>query len=244
MGRVSGADAWGTGFRGWGPRGLGKAWEEMGARLGPERPELLLPLLPLPFRHPSLALSLCPAAVPETARLGSCRRSPAAARPPRPAWARQAERGKSERRGGAAGSRSSGQRSYGEPGWQRPPRRGDAGDRGRARVCGVVYTGGEDAVAVGGWGRVVVQLGPSEPPRNAGWRRPGQGNLAFGGMNEELWKRLPTPCERIGQRARACVRVCLAFGAVWSWARLLDCPVAVLGSNCPPARPTPGERRV
>lgn len=97
---------------------------------------------------------------------------------------------------------------------------------------------------MGGWGRVVVQLGPSEPPGNAGWRRPGQGNLAFGGMNEELWKRLPTPCERIGQRARACVRVCLAFGAVWSWARLLDCLVAVLGSNRPPARPTPVERRV
>lgn len=190
--------------------------------MGPKRPELLLPLLPLPFCHPSLAPSRCPAAVPEAARLGSCRRFPAAARPPRPAWARQAESGKSERRGGVAGRRGAGAEGNEAMG-QRPPRRGDAGDRGTARICGVVYTGGEDAVAVGGWGRVAVQLGPSEPPGNAGWRRPGQGNLAFGGMNEELWKRLPTPCERIGRRARACVRVCLGFGAVWSWARLLDC---------------------
>ena len=63
-------------------------------------------------------------------------------------------------------------------------------------------------------GRLVAQLAPLEPPRVLGWRRPGEGNLAFGGMNEELWKRLPTPPgERIGRRARLCVRVCLGFGA-------------------------------
>lgn len=136
MGRVSGADAWGTGFRGWGPRGLGRAWEEMGARLGPERPELLLPLLPLPFRQPSLALSLCPAAVPEAARLGSCRRSPAAARPPRPAWARQAERGKSERRGGVAGRRGAGAQGNEAMG-----SRGGSGPRAGATLAIVVERG-------------------------------------------------------------------------------------------------------
>lgn len=59
-------------------------------------------------------------------------------------------------------------------------------------------------------------------------------------MNEELWKRLPTPCERIGQRARACVRVCLAFGAVWSWARLLDCPGRGPGVQLPARSPYAG----
>lgn len=66
-------------------------------------------------------------------------------------------------------------------------------------------------------GQVVAQLAPYSPLR-APWCRgmeaPVQGNLAFGGMNEKLWKRLPTSSgKRIGQRARACVRVCLGFGA-------------------------------
>lgn len=63
-------------------------------------------------------------------------------------------------------------------------------------------------------GRVVAQLAPLETPRITGWRRPAEGNLAFAGMNEELWKRLPTPPgERIGRRARVCMRECLGFGA-------------------------------
>lgn len=69
-------------------------------------------------------------------------------------------------------------------------------------------------------GRVVAQRtpleAPREPPGTAGWRRPGPGNLAFGGMNGERWERLPTaPCDPIGRRARACVRVCLGLGAAW-----------------------------
>lgn len=50
------------------------------------------------------------------------------------------------------------------------------------------------------------------------------------GMNEELGKRLPTPPgEWIGRRARACVRVCLGFGAAW-----------VLGAAAWPPRRGPG----
>lgn len=79
-------------------------------------------------------------------------------------------------------------------------------------------------------GRLVAQLAPLEPPRILGWRRPGEGNLAFGGMNEELWKRLPTPPgERIGRRARLCVLVCLGSGAA-----------RVLGAAARPPRRGPG----
>lgn len=55
-------------------------------------------------------------------------------------------------------------------------------------------------------------------------------------MNEELWKRLPAPTgERIGWRARACVRCVQDSGPPGSWARLLGCPVAILCPQCPPA---------
>lgn len=207
MGRGGGggprrADARETGFRGWGPRG--RAREETGARLGPERPELLLSA---PSRPPPSALCSLPArgrgsGGGETRELPAL---PAAARRPRPAWERRALRGRSEWRGGVAGQRGAG---------------GDGGDRDGARVCGAAYTRGEDAVAVGGWGAgrgATDPLGgPREPPGTAGWRRPGPGSLAFGGMNGERWERLPTaPCDPIGRRARACVRVCLGLGAAW-----------------------------
>lgn len=49
-------------------------------------------------------------------------------------------------------------------------------------------------------------------------------------MNEELWKRLPTPPgEWVGRRTRACVRVCLGFRAAW-----------VLGAAAWPPRRGPG----
>ena len=51
---------------------------------------------------------------------------------------------------------------------------------------------------------------PWSPLKIVGCRRPGEANLAFGRMNETLWKRLPTPPgERIGRRARVCVCACV-----------------------------------
>lgn len=226
MGRGGGggprcADARETGFRGWGPRG--RAREETGARLGPERPELLLsaPSRPLPSALCSLPARGRGSGGGETRELPAL---PAAARRPRPAWERRAQRGRSEWRGGVAGQRGAG---------------GDGGDRDGARVCGAAYTRGEDAVAVGGWGAgrgATDPLGgPREPPGTAGWRRPGPGNLAFGGMNGERWERLPTaPCDPIGRRARACVRVCLGLGAAWVLGAAVDRPVAVRVPSCPP----------
>lgn len=76
--------------------------------------------------------------------------------------------------------------------------------------CGWRGLGGRGLMGDGSWRR----WPPWSPLKIAGCRRPGEANLAFGRMNETLWKRLPTPPgERIGRRARVCVRVCLGFGA-------------------------------
>lgn len=76
--------------------------------------------------------------------------------------------------------------------------------------CGWRGLGGRGLMGDGSWRRWPRW----SPAKIAGWRRPGEANLAFGRMNEALWKRLPTPPgERIGRRARVCVRVCLGFRA-------------------------------
>lgn len=183
-----------------------------GGAARPEPPELLLPTLssflsalrPLPPRS----------AGPQLQRrrdfgVAGASRWRRRRRRPRPAWARRAGRSRSERSGGGAAG-AAGRRSCGEPGWQRPLRGGDAAGRDGARVCWVACAGGEDSVAVGGWGAGRGAVGSFGAPWIAGWRRLEDENVAFGGMNEELGKRLPTPPgKRIGRRARACVCVCV-----------------------------------
>lgn len=201
MGRgVPGANACGTGFRDGGPRG--RAWEETGARPGPERPQLLLSApssilpafrpLPPPDARPRLRRRL------DSRVAGAFRQ-----RRPRPARARRAERGRSERRRGG----------------ERGLRGGEAvRSRGGSPCAGATLGILTEREAVGlcvrvettwclwaDWGRVVAHLAPLQPPGIAGWRLPGKGNLAFGGMNEELWKRLPTPLPNGFAGVRACV---------------------------------------
>lgn len=97
----------------------------------------------------------------EAAGLGSCRRFSAVASPA--GWARRAERGRSERRCAAAAAGS----------------RGGSGPGAGATLAIVLERKGVGVCVCGRRGRV-AQLTLLESPGMAGWRHPGEGNLAFG----------------------------------------------------------------
>lgn len=158
-----------------GGRRRGRAWEEMGARLSPERCELLLPA-PSFFLLPAPPPLLSPPCAPP--RLGRRRDSGVAGasqqwrRRPWPAWVRRPERGRSEPRGGPGGG-DPGLRSgeAGEPGGSGPGAEATLAVEMKCESLGLCVPGDRTRwLWVAGW-RAVAQLAPWDGRMEAPGRR-------------------------------------------------------------------------